>query len=124
LILWGLIYDSCTTDEWVAQQELDDGRVARFDVVFVMLQNQFDLAVGYCAIANKIDDLLRDWDLGVAIEYFNNVVRLQPYGNGGVERVGREFVLVDKGRASGRLALGCQGIRPGDIPADGFTNCD
>ncbi len=102
LILWGLIYDSCTTDEWVAQKELDNGRVARFDVVFVMLQNQFDLAIGYCTVTDKLNDLLWDGDLGVAIEYFNNVVRLQPHGNGGVERVGREFVLVDKGRASER----------------------
>ena len=61
-------------------------------------------------VADKLNDLLWDGDLGVAIEYFNNIVRLQPHGNGGVERVGREFVLMDKGRSSERLALSCQGI--------------
>jgi hypothetical protein len=70
-----------------------------------MLQNQFDFAIGYCTVADEFNDLLWDGHLGVAIEHFNNVVRLQPHGNGGVERVGREFVLMDKGRASERLAL-------------------
>ena len=80
--------------------------MAGFDIIFVMLQDQFDFAIRYCTVANKFNDLLWDGNLRVAIEHFNNVVCLQPHRNGGVERVSREFVLMDKGRASEKLALG------------------
>ena len=75
--------------------------MARLDEVFVVLEHEFNLAIGHSAVADELNNRFGDWnlemrsesgltverkrlDLGQAVQDLDDVVRLEPYRHRGI----------------------------------------
>lgn len=87
--------DPRLTDQLVPQQLPQHAGVLALHVELVMLEHQLGLPVPFGAFSNEGGHPLRQDVLAESIQDPHDGLRLDVGGHGGVERVGREGVLVD-----------------------------
>lgn len=68
--------------------------LSNLDKVSILSENKLHFAICQRGLANEIDDILVNVRFAQSFQIFNDVSGLKSNGDGSVERVGRQLVLV------------------------------